>query len=334
MKKIVLFLMIALMLSSCLKSLEKEGVFDTITYTGTLLDSVSMQPIAGVNIQITDEKRVLSQINTDENGYFYLDISVDKVTSEDYIKIGGSIVGKYFYPSKKGKLVGFGLQEYDFSNIFLGRKEMLSKPSVEMISEGTFRLSGAIYGNVVCEEVGFVYNDHFYYPTIEDSEYVRVENNSSTTFEATISGVDFQPDEKLYVRSYVRVGYDVIYSEITEVSHPYWDLPTFIHSGETYRVYPSIEGEMVWNQAMSTCENLTYGGYSDWVLPSKNVLNTMYLYKNEIGGFFCDYYTSYWSSTEYSSNVNYAWHQSFYDADQDYDGKGYTYYVRCVRRGN
>lgn len=316
------------MLSSCLNSLEDEGVSDTIVYTGTLLDSVSMQPIAGVNIQITDGKRVLSQINTDENGYFYLDISVDKVTSEDYIEIGGSIVGKYFYPIKKGKLVGFGLQEYDFSNILLGRKEMLPKPSVEMISEGTFRLSGAIYGDVVCEEVGFFYGD-FYNPTIENSEYVRVENNSSTTFEATISGIDFQLDEKLYVGIYIRVGYDVIYSEITEVSHPYLDLPTFIHSGETYRVYPTFKGTMTWYQAMNSCENLTYGGYSDWVLPSKDVLNTMYIYKNEIGGFVCN---EFWHA---DNNSNGYYYQDFCNGYQGgYYSSSNKLYARCVRKVN
>ena len=80
---------------------------------------------------------------------------------------------------------------------------------------------------------------------------------------------------------------------------------------------------------MDACNNLTYGGYSDWILPAKEVLNTMFIHKNEIGGFSSAWY---WSSTEFGSSS--AWEQEFYNGNQNTSHKGDTDHVRCVRREN
>ena len=85
---------------------------------------------------------------------------------------------------------------------------------------------------------------------------------------------------------------------------------------------------MDWNSANTACEELILNGYSDWHLPSKEELNSVYVNLKQIGvgGFAND---SYWSSTESSNNS--AWLQYFNDGLQNNDGKYNRYDVRAVR---
>lgn len=75
---------------------------------------------------------------------------------------------------------------------------------------------------------------------------------------------------------------------------------------------------MDWNSAKTACDELILNGYSDWHLPSKEELNSVYvnLKQVEVGGFSDKYF---WSSTEVSNN--YAWIQSFYDGGQTNNSK-------------
>ena len=80
--------------------------------------------------------------------------------------------------------------------------------------------------------------------------------------------------------------------------------------------------------AAKLCADLTYGGFSDWFLPSKDDLDLMFknLYKKNIGGFDAYYY---WSSSEYSSYG--AWRQYFSDGSQYSYDKYTNLRVRAVR---
>jgi hypothetical protein len=76
------------------------------------------------------------------------------------------------------------------------------------------------------------------------------------------------------------------------------------------------------------------GGYSDWFLPSKNELNTIWdnlvddgLGNNNGVGGFAD--NNYWSSSE--NDANKAWLQFFNHGTQGSDLKYFTLYVRAVR---
>lgn len=207
--------------------------------------------------------------------------------------------------------------------------------SVEIKDNTTAYFIGKITnaGDPEYTERGFIYGT-IQNPMIDDTEatIVSVAKTSSTQFEkqVTITGLS---NTIYYVRAYAKSSAGVSYGAIIQVAASeyldYIQLPTFIHNGYTYRVHPDLGSSMTWQQAMDACDNLTYGGYSDWVLPSKSVLNTMYIHKSEIGGFSSTYY---WSSTEYGNS--YAWRQSFSAGYQEYYGKGNTYRVRCVRKEN
>jgi hypothetical protein len=77
------------------------------------------------------------------------------------------------------------------------------------------------------------------------------------------------------------------------------------------------------------CSSLVLYGYSDWFLPSKDELNTLYINRALIGGFVSE---DYWSSTEYNNGQ--AWLQSFSTGIQISGGgriKSNLYNVRAIR---
>jgi len=85
------------------------------------------------------------------------------------------------------------------------------------------------------------------------------------------------------------------------------------------------------SNAAWTCANLSYGGYSDWFLASKDELAKLYLsYANgSLSQWFGSDY--YWSSSEVEGWTSYAWSQSFASGIQSQITKG-TYDRVCAIR--
>ena len=206
--------------------------------------------------------------------------------------------------------------------------------SVEFKSNTSAYFIGKItnVGDPEYTERGFIYGT-MQIPMIDDDAVTKVvvAKNTSAQFEKQITNANWG-NHLWYIRAYAISSAGVSYGEIKTIQDPeyaeYLKLPTFDFAGYLYHVYPDM-GAMTWSQAKLACNGLSYGGYDDWYLPNKEELNDMYQKKSSIGGFSSTYY---WSSTEYNSS--YAWDQYFYNGAQDYDGKSYTFRVRCVRREN
>jgi len=87
-----------------------------------------------------------------------------------------------------------------------------------------------------------------------------------------------------------------------------------------------------WSTANSNCNNSTKEGKSDWRLPTKDELLTMYNNKaalQGVSGFTAFVSSYYWSSTVYSSG--YHWIVNFYNGNTYNLYDTYSRYVRCVR---
>ncbi|MGD9732770.1 MAG: DUF1566 domain-containing protein [Desulfamplus sp.] len=98
------------------------------------------------------------------------------------------------------------------------------------------------------------------------------------------------------------------------------------------------DNEMTWKDALSYCENLNLGGYTDWRLPTiKELLSIVdySLYNPAIDtNIFKDTFAYfYWSSTTDSNYTYSAWGVSFSTGDSYSPGKGSNNYVRAVRGG-
>jgi len=79
--------------------------------------------------------------------------------------------------------------------------------------------------------------------------------------------------------------------------------------------------------AAKLCYDLVLNGYSDWYLPSKDELNTLYLNRTAIGGFVA---AGYWGSSDYYDSYT-AWAQGFSGGYQFSYSKNAAYSVRAVR---
>ena len=148
----------------------------------------------------------------------------------------------------------------------------------------------------------------------------------SSTFEMNSTGV-------YYVRAYATNGNGTSYGEQKTINHPYNDLPTFIFSGQTYRVAPPATTTMDWNAANNYCNNLVLYGYTDWRLPTIEELEQMYVNRDSIGGFGT---SNYWSGTysgSYGGSSQY-WYIWFSNGSA-YEGyTSGTYHVRPIRVEN
>ena len=82
------------------------------------------------------------------------------------------------------------------------------------------------------------------------------------------------------------------------------------------------------NYAAKICRDYRGGGYTDWFLPAKDQLNTLYNQKVVVGGFTDDIY---WSSTEF--DVGSVWVQYFLNGLQHLDNTsdGATVGTRAIR---
>lgn len=203
----------------------------------------------------------------------------------------------------------------------------------EFKSGGTVIFNGSItnIGDPAYTERGFVYGTMLV-PALDNSATkVVAEGTIAGAFNAEISNL--AEDGTYNVRAYAITPVGIVYGEIKTIDlemRQYYALPTFMHDGHVYRVYPDLGSSMKWSQARDACENLTFGGYNDWILPTKEILNSMYIAKNSIGGFRD---SRYWSSTTRSvNNILYAWYQNFHDGVQAYSSSGYDQaWVRPVR---
>ena len=98
-----------------------------------------------------------------------------------------------------------------------------------------------------------------------------------------------------------------------------------------------VGSTMDWSTAITTCENLTLGGYSDWRLPNIRELKSIddrTRANPAISPNFTAIAPGYcWSSTTYASDSSYAWGVDFNLGNDVWDDKTDSSYVRCVRGG-
>lgn len=94
--------------------------------------------------------------------------------------------------------------------------------------------------------------------------------------------------------------------------------------------------KMKWEDAVSQCESLTLGEYSNWRLPNVNELKSIVdrsKYAPAIVNGFENTGLDYWSSTTYEPRKGYAWIVDFWAGHVGNNNKGNDDYVRCVRDG-
>ena len=93
--------------------------------------------------------------------------------------------------------------------------------------------------------------------------------------------------------------------------------------------------KMSWSNAKEYCENLLWGGYDDWRLPTIDELKSIVDYSRYNPAIDTDYFDIksdyYWSSTTDVSDSSYAWHVLFDGGNDHWHLKSLHDYALCVR---
>jgi hypothetical protein len=101
----------------------------------------------------------------------------------------------------------------------------------------------------------------------------------------------------------------------------------------------AFDSVMNWQTALSYCENLSFAGYNDWRLPTREELRSIAHYTNKKQAldqniFFNEKASSYWSSTPNVISAYRGWGIDFNDqGTAKIYNKDSAYYVRAVRGG-
>lgn len=147
-------------------------------------------------------------------------------------------------------------------------------------------------------------------------------------------GPDLPYKMKYELKGVGKKQYD--YRELILYNKVNLELRTFQYEGTTYYVHPEV-GVMGWHSAVVYCDNLSYAGFSDWILPDKDELNAMYFCRDILGGFVTTGYSSgnevrYWSSTPSSTSSTSAWCLNFMDGRSFEEYMGNSLRVRPIRK--
>ena len=178
----------------------------------------------------------------------------------------------------------------------LPQVETLEAADVD-ISTGTATLRGNIVdaGSPAYSECGFVYSTVASEPTINDNKIVSSASGATGSF--SIYTTELPANKTVYVRAYATNRGGTAYGEPITLKPQYIDLPTAGISVQTKDI-----GRGDWESINTMCENSVLGGRTDWRLPTKAELATLYNDRKYIGGFDISWY---WSSTPYNSNGHY-----------------------------
>lgn len=147
-------------------------------------------------------------------------------------------------------------------------------------------------GDPAYTERGFVYSDEYNIPTINDTKIV-VAGYGTGMFETRITGLS--GEKSTYVRAYAINHKGIVYGETIELFVPEW----IELSAIGIAVQKTDIGNGYWDSVNSMCKNSTTGNKTDWRLPSKDELMSLYTNRYIIE---CFTWGAYWSST-YSRNA-------------------------------
>lgn len=193
------------------------------------------------------------------------------------------------------------------------------------ISAGTATFRGTIVGagDPSYTERGFVYST-MHEPTINDNV---IRANGSAVIGSYSAYVENLPKSSYYVRAYATNKVGTAYGEEIAVSEDW-----VVLSGLGIAVQKEDIGYNYWESINGMCVNSTLGGYTDWRLPTKEELMSLYVNRDYIGNFYTGegLYRYYWSSSLYESYYSAYYYIDFRDGylanHQLYRGSG-----RCVR---
>lgn len=147
MKRIVSLICVisVLLLSGCLKKLEKEGIYDTTRCKGLILERGSQRPAAHVKLTVTNGEQNAASTFTNASGSFAIDVNSQQIGKGYYLLMqADSLFEDHIFSLER---VGFGKDEYDMEILYV-EGAVLPTVSTDNISSIT-QISAFCGGTVI-----------------------------------------------------------------------------------------------------------------------------------------------------------------------------------------
>jgi hypothetical protein len=174
-------------------------------------------------------------------------------------------------------------------------------------------------------ETGFVYGG-MATPSF-DNDAMTVSNSSVQLGSFGNAVSDLGESRTYYYRAYAKNDTKTVYGETKSFSTLKIDEYVTLSGGLV--VAKKDAGKVNWYDAIDMCNNYTLAEFTDWHLPTKDELLTVYNNKNSIGNFVEG---RYWSSSTWNGYNSYL--VSFTDGSVTKSDNENSFYVRCVRTAN
>lgn len=198
------------MFSSCIKDLEEEGIFETTTIKGCVLEDGTFKPIKAT-IRLKDKNSsVYEEKTTDADGNFAIDVTVKQMAKEYVLSIEtDSLYGNIV---KTFENISIGSQYFDIGKILFAQPSVpviiidetnnLTSTSIDILCSLIDSKNATITSKGVC----FATHNN---PTVNDQILSNAIDNKSFTCNLT----DLQRNTTYYLKAFAQSSVGTGYSE-------------------------------------------------------------------------------------------------------------------------
>ncbi len=109
--KRLLWILIPLLLSSCIKDLEQEGIYNESTITGRVMEKNSQQPVAGIQVCLLCNTDAMDVTVSKRDGTFSLKLAAEHQSDNCFVAVFADSL--YVGSMVQVPISGFGRKEYD-----------------------------------------------------------------------------------------------------------------------------------------------------------------------------------------------------------------------------
>lgn len=201
---------IILLLNSCIKNLDDEGIYESTTVRGTVAEQASQQPVSGIHVRLLLDHQAIGTAVTATDGTFELPLQFDDLDK-------GVIVEAFadsLYGSASLALTpqGFGRRYYDVGTIYVEGPGLpsVATDTVWSVTATSARCSGAVTASGMSTVVrrGICWSK-LQYPTLANAYVVC--GSGEGVFEAVMENLEVGTN--YYVRAFATNGVGTAYGE-------------------------------------------------------------------------------------------------------------------------
>lgn len=206
----IILLLLPVVMLSCIKDLEKEGIYTTTTCHGVLLDNRTNQPVSGMRVILTNGDQMPEMVVSALDGTFNIDVEAKQVDKQYYLMIEADSL----YESRMVSLqeIGYGQKIVDLGTIYIVGPEVPVVITRSVMDVTAASAKG--FGEVVDEGKSHVTSRGLcwsteQYPTTSD--YTVISGSGLGSFEAEITSLSV--GTTYYVRAFATNGVGTSYGD-------------------------------------------------------------------------------------------------------------------------